>query len=345
MSPETSTAESYKPKLAAQVKADTRIEPRKDEPIIRKSTATKETASGDMFLPWMRNTLREGRCLAIASLPSPSPTTTHISIATPSAQICLRFDQKTTNSYTVDIIRFLLGHQPFAPNLSYAPVRLVNSDNTRIHNEMLTANCWWDVQKQLPPKSTVVPLIISTDKTQLTQHNGEQASWPVYLTIGNLDKATRRAQAQPSIILLQFHRNPPSTKCVLDVLHRLVMDMQMGQAYYFTRSQNFWHPYISQIYFGILYIVQVMRCEMEVSAQNTLHRLFSVRSTPRTGYEPGLSNSTLLSESYNRDRIYSSCASDRIHQSAKASLLTKPLSRFKFNRFVEMLQLNTTTAT
>lgn len=115
---------------------------------------------------------------------------------------------KERNTYSfryrsvLDVVDFLLGHPPFAPNLSYAPIRLLNKDDARVYNEMHTGDWWWETQKKLPPKSTVVPLLFATDKTQLTHLHGDQSAWPVYMTIGNLDRETRRAQKRPAVILL-----------------------------------------------------------------------------------------------------------------------------------------------
>lgn len=115
-------------------------------------------------------------------------------------------------SYTIryrsimNIVRFLIGHPPFQPNLSYAPVRLYKDEDKhcRIWNEMHTGSWWWDTQRKLPPGSTIIPVILASDKTQLTQHHGDKSSHPVYVTIGNLDKSTRRSQKRPSKILLGF---------------------------------------------------------------------------------------------------------------------------------------------
>ena len=43
-------------------------------------------------------------------------------------------------------------------------------------------------QKKLPKDLTIAPLIISSDKTQLTQFRGDKSAWPVYLTLGNIAK-------------------------------------------------------------------------------------------------------------------------------------------------------------
>ncbi|KAH9840302.1 uncharacterized protein C8Q71DRAFT_702984, partial [Rhodofomes roseus] len=53
------------------------------------------------------------------------------------------------------------------------------------------------------PGATVVPLIISSDKTQLTQFRNKTA-YPVYLTIGNLPKEIRRKPSHRGQILLAY---------------------------------------------------------------------------------------------------------------------------------------------
>jgi len=48
------------------------------------------------------------------------------------------------------------------------------------------------LQALLPEGATLVPVIISSDKTQLCQFRGDKTAYPVYLTIGNISKSIRR---------------------------------------------------------------------------------------------------------------------------------------------------------
>ncbi|KAG1721620.1 uncharacterized protein EDB91DRAFT_1017225, partial [Suillus paluster] len=41
----------------------------------------------------------------------------------------------------------------------------------------------------LPDGATLVPVILSSDKTQLCQFQGDKTAYPVYLTIGNILKS------------------------------------------------------------------------------------------------------------------------------------------------------------
>ena len=97
-----------------------------------------------------------------------------------------------------------MGHKPFAEDLIYAPVRHYNGDDRQTYNEMHTGDWWWETQKELLNGATLVLLLISTDKTALTQHQGDLSAWPVYLMIGNLNRQMRWTQSWSSLVLLSF---------------------------------------------------------------------------------------------------------------------------------------------
>ncbi|KAJ3859869.1 hypothetical protein EV359DRAFT_75454 [Lentinula novae-zelandiae] len=76
----------------------------------------------------------------------------------------------------------------------------------RLYHNMHTRKWWWNTQVQLEqdkPGATIVPVIISSDKTQITLFRNKSA-YPVYLTIGNLPKEVRRKPSQQAQILLAY---------------------------------------------------------------------------------------------------------------------------------------------
>ena len=85
-------------------------------------------------------------------------------------------------------IQFLLVHLPFQADLDFEPVRLADSEGHQIYSEINTGDWWWDPQDQLPAGVTIVPVICASDKTYLTNSLGNQHGWPLYLTIGNIQK-------------------------------------------------------------------------------------------------------------------------------------------------------------
>lgn len=107
----------------------------------------------------------------------------------------------------IPVIEFLIGHPPFAHEMTYAPIQTFNDDKEgghQIYHDLHSADWWWESQGKIEPGGTIVPVIISVDKTQLSMHQGDVAAWPVYLTIGNLSATVRRRRLTPGTILVGF---------------------------------------------------------------------------------------------------------------------------------------------
>jgi hypothetical protein len=102
----------------------------------------------------------------------------------------------------ISIVRFLISHEPFTDNLTYAPIREYNSSGKRIYTQAYTANGWWDLQKQFPEGATVIPIQWMSDKTHLTQHRGDRTLHACYVSIMNLSRELRRSKIRPATLPL-----------------------------------------------------------------------------------------------------------------------------------------------
>ncbi|KAJ6533473.1 hypothetical protein B0H19DRAFT_1213945 [Mycena capillaripes] len=105
----------------------------------------------------------------------------------------------------VDCIKALYGDPEFAQDLIFMPERhYTDADKTiRFYHDMHTAEWWWQTQKAIEkrqPGGTIIPVMISTDKTQTTMFRNK-AAYPVYMTIGNIPKDIRRKPSRQAYIL------------------------------------------------------------------------------------------------------------------------------------------------
>ncbi|KAI0040537.1 hypothetical protein FA95DRAFT_1549668 [Auriscalpium vulgare] len=105
-------------------------------------------------------------------------------------------------------IKLLYGNPEFLPHMSFAPERHYADEDLTIplYHQMHSGRWWWKVQKvleELNPGATVLPLIISTDKTLITQFRNHSA-YPVYLTLGNIAKEIRRQPSKHAQILVGY---------------------------------------------------------------------------------------------------------------------------------------------
>ncbi|KAF7323509.1 hypothetical protein MKEN_00570500 [Mycena kentingensis (nom. inval.)] len=106
----------------------------------------------------------------------------------------------------LECIATLIGNPALAEHTSYEPIRIFRErDGTnREYDEMWTGTWWWDTQGALGDGATIIPIILSSDKTQLSTFAGDKQAWPVYITIGNISKEIRRQPSAHATMLLGY---------------------------------------------------------------------------------------------------------------------------------------------
>ncbi|KIJ15199.1 hypothetical protein PAXINDRAFT_77646, partial [Paxillus involutus ATCC 200175] len=107
----------------------------------------------------------------------------------------------------------LFGDPSFAKDLVFLLERhYADEDQTqRLYHDLHTGRWWWQTQKSLEertPGATIVPVRLSSDKTQVTLFRNKTA-YPIYMTISNIPKEIRRKPSRSAQILVGYL---PTTK-------------------------------------------------------------------------------------------------------------------------------------
>ncbi|KAI6130825.1 hypothetical protein EV401DRAFT_2054208 [Pisolithus croceorrhizus] len=106
----------------------------------------------------------------------------------------------------VECVCKLMGNPAFWEVMSYVPEHAYADakGENHIYDEMWTSDWWWNIQKKLPEGIIVAPIILSLDKTTLSQFSSDKKAWPVYLTIGNISKDVRQQVAAHVTLLIGY---------------------------------------------------------------------------------------------------------------------------------------------
>ncbi|KAJ7572109.1 hypothetical protein C8J56DRAFT_1069983 [Mycena floridula] len=103
-----------------------------------------------------------------------------------------------------ECVKELLGNPAFKDHMHYAPEQQYMDEKctNRAYSESWTGKWWWD--GHLPIGSTIAPIILSSNKTQLSRFSGDKQAWPVYLSIGNISKEKRHKPSEHAMVLIGY---------------------------------------------------------------------------------------------------------------------------------------------
>ena len=73
----------------------------------------------------------------------------------------------------VGCLKFLMRYPGFRHNQIFELSRVYNENEERVYNEMHTGKWWWKQQKEHPPQATIIPILISSDKTVMSLSHGD----------------------------------------------------------------------------------------------------------------------------------------------------------------------------
>ncbi|KAM5544364.1 hypothetical protein V8D89_002024 [Ganoderma adspersum] len=106
------------------------------------------------------------------------------------------------------VITDLIGNPEFKDDLTYESSWTYEEEDGKIVEEfvddMPSAKWMWELQKLLPKGATIIPVILISDKTQLSTFSGDKVAWPVYLTIGNISKSVWKCPSRRAVALLGY---------------------------------------------------------------------------------------------------------------------------------------------
>ncbi|TFK59814.1 hypothetical protein BDN72DRAFT_723748, partial [Pluteus cervinus] len=97
--------------------------------------------------------------------------------------------------------------------ISYSPVRVYRSaqKTVRVYSEWLSGSAAWEMQELLPKDATLLGMILSSDKTNITAMTGNRLAHPLLISLANLDLDFRSKSSNNAYLLLSLLPIPKFT--------------------------------------------------------------------------------------------------------------------------------------
>ncbi|KAG6916634.1 hypothetical protein DXG01_006054 [Tephrocybe rancida] len=106
----------------------------------------------------------------------------------------------------VKCVQMLLENPFIGEKNATMPIKVYRDEacTNREYGETNTGDWWWETQGKLPPGATIVPVILSSDKTSLTNFSGNKQAYPVYVAIGTTESEIRRQPSAHAMLLIGY---------------------------------------------------------------------------------------------------------------------------------------------
>ena len=139
---------------------------------------------------------------------------------------------------TMAVLKDLIGDPKLAPYMKWYPEKLYDGSNRRLYTDLSTGDWWWRLQVKLfflcangkeqiknevnakygdsAPSVTIIPLILTSDKTHLS-HSGKKKAWPVFMTVGNITERVRFSEQMNSLRAIGFLPPHAGTDLMMDL--------------------------------------------------------------------------------------------------------------------------------
>ncbi|KAG8712660.1 hypothetical protein FRC08_014238 [Ceratobasidium sp. 394] len=148
----------------------------------------------------------------------------------------------------LEIVKQILRNKQLGKFIEYKVYKKWTSParTERIRDEIYTSDWMWEVQGKIQnEEGTIIPIIILSDETKLTNFSGDRKAHPVYITIRSLPKRLRRRISKHTHVLLgylpvpklscklnedqrRFHRRDLVHKCMRQILKPLAEACETG---------------------------------------------------------------------------------------------------------------------
>ncbi|KAF9227898.1 hypothetical protein BS17DRAFT_693578 [Gyrodon lividus] len=104
----------------------------------------------------------------------------------------------------IDCLQALLSHPLFEPHISFVPWRVWTcaAKICCIYDEWLSGDCTWSIQEALPPGASVLGVVLSSDKTNISVMTGNCMAHPVLISLANIDVRIHSKMSLHAYLLL-----------------------------------------------------------------------------------------------------------------------------------------------